>query len=191
MKTIKKTLIIVDVQNDFCDGGALPANETESLTTQLNPLILSASKAGIPIVFTRDFHPRNHVSFHAQGGPWPPHCVQHSWGSRFVDGMIIPKSAVIINKGTDGSSMGYSPFENTKLLSLLRKLNITNLGVCGIATEYCVKNTVLDGIQLGFTVTLLTDLIRSVDASSGNGKRAVEEMIALGAIAASGLIWLG
>ena len=174
-------LIVVDVQKDFLPGGALAVPSGDKVIPSLNRMIQRMEKGGFPIILTRDWHPPDHGSFHDQGGPWPPHCVVRSEGAQFAADLIVPSSAVILSKGTDPDRDGYSAFEESELNQQLRAAKIRRLLVGGLATDYCVLNTVLDGLKLGYVVLLLKDGIRAVDVHPGDGKRAEEDMIRQGA----------
>jgi nicotinamidase/pyrazinamidase len=180
---MKDVLIMVDVQRDFCEGGVLPARNTDSLISPLNAAIAWSIKHGITCVFTRDWHPPNHCSFKTQGGPWPTHCVQGTPGAEFATGLQLPNSALVIDieKDSDKANMGYSAFENTNLEAELRTRQITEVTTCGIATDYCVKATVLDALRCGFRTSILTDLVRPIDVHAGDSANALAEMKSAGA----------
>jgi nicotinamidase/pyrazinamidase len=161
----KAALIVVDVQKDFCEGGALAAADTLSLLKPLKESIEGARRAGAVIVYTQDWHPRNHSSFRTSGGPWPAHCVANSPGAELMPPLEVQEGDVIIHKGMTVDGAGYSGFELTGLAGRLRELQIERVAVSGIATEYCVRATALDGFQAGFETTVLTDMIRAVQAS--------------------------
>jgi nicotinamidase/pyrazinamidase len=184
-------LLVIDVQNDFCEGGVLPAKDTLSLIQPLNNFLNRAISHDILCIFTRDWHPPNHYSFDAQGGPWPVHCVQNSDGAQFPNGLIIPHSARIIDieKNNIHNNMTYSAFENTDLNQLLENLKIINLIATGISTEYCVKATVLDALHHGFKICVLTDLIRSINVQPNDSDKALEEMKSAGATLLTSKDW--
>jgi nicotinamidase/pyrazinamidase len=161
----KAALIVVDVQRDFCEGGVLAAADTLSLLKPLQESIEKARRTGAVIVLTQDWHPPDHSSFQANGGPWPVHCVANTAGAELMAPLKAEAEDVIIHKGVTADGAGYSGFESTGLAKRLRELKIERLGVCGIATEYCVRATAQDGIQAGFETTVLTDRIRAVQAS--------------------------
>ncbi|MGB9914037.1 MAG: nicotinamidase [Candidatus Bathyarchaeales archaeon] len=169
-------LMIVDVQNDFCSGGALPVPEGEQVVPVLNDYIRIFKKANAKIVATRDWHPPNHISFKAQGGPWPPHCVQNTEGARFHPNLKLPNDVSIISKATDPLKEAYSGFDGTELADMLNKAGVTRVFVGGLATDYCVKNTALDARKLGFETVLLLDAVRGIDAKPGDVKAAIDEM---------------
>jgi nicotinamidase/pyrazinamidase len=174
-------LIVVDVQNDFCKGGALAVKGGDEVIAPLNNLIDALVTSDVPIFFTRDWHPRNHCSFRAYGGPWPPHCVKDTKGAAFHPRLRMPKRAMIISKATKPDKESYSDFEGTKLASTLREMGVTELLVGGLATDYCVKYTVGDGLKEGFRVNVLTDCIRGVNLRSTDSKNALSWMKAKGA----------
>lgn len=176
-------LIIVDVQNDFLPGGSLAVPHGDEVLTVLNGYIALFRQAHLPIVATRDWHPPEHCSFQAQGGPWPPHCVAGSRGAGFAVMLELPCESIIISKGTAADRDAYSGFEGTELDGLLRKASVTRVFVGGLATDYCVLNTVLDALRLGYDAILLTDAVRAVDVRPGDGERAIDDMLNAGAIA--------
>jgi nicotinamidase-related amidase len=176
-------LIIVDVQNDFLPGGRLAVNRGDEVVPALNRYIAGFVREGLPIVATRDWHPPNHCSFQGQGGRWPTHCVRETAGAAFAPSLRLPSSALIISKGTAPDQEAYSGFEGTDLEARLRETSVGRVYVGGLATDYCVLNTVKDALQKGFAVRLLTDAIRAVNAHLEDGRRAVDEMVRLGAVA--------
>ncbi len=181
--SIEKTdaLIIVDVQNDFCPGGALPVPEGDQVIPVLNDYIKIFKKARVEIFATRDWHPANHISFKAQGGPWPPHCVQNTEGAMFHPDLKLPSEAKIISKAMDPSKESYSGFDDTELADKLKQQGAKRVFVGGLATDYCVKNTVLDARKLGFEVVLLLDAIRGINAEPDDAARAIANMVKSGA----------
>lgn len=174
-------LLLVDVQNDFLPGGALGVPDGDAVVPVLNRYLARFVDAGLPIFATRDWHPAGHCSFVAQGGPWPPHCVQNTPGAEFAPGLELPQGVSRIAKaiGTDKDS--YSGFEGTELAEELRAAGVTRLLVGGLATDYCVLNTVLDGLRENFEVLLLSDAIRAVEVQPGDGDAAIARMTAAGA----------
>ncbi|MEM0049597.1 MAG: nicotinamidase [Candidatus Bathyarchaeia archaeon] len=174
-------LIIVDVQIDFCPGGALPVPEGDKIVPVINEYIRKFKAAGALIVATRDWHPPNHISFRSQGGPWPPHCIQGTRGAEFHPDLRLPEGALIISKATDPLKEAYSGFEGTDLTDKLREAGIKRVFVSGLATEYCVKNTVLDAVERGFETFLLEDAVRGIDVKPGDVERAIKEMLERGA----------
>lgn len=174
-------LIVVDVQRDFCPGGALPAKEGDKVVPGLNRVIKAFDEAGLPIFFTRDWHPPDHRSFASQDGRWPPHCVQGSEGAKFHPGLNIPPKAQVVSKGTDPAAEAYSGFQGTDLEWRLKTYGVTRIFVGGLATDYCVKETSLDARRAGFEVFVLKDCVRAVDAQKGDGARALIEIRKAGA----------
>ena len=173
-------LIVVDVQNDFCPGGALAVSHGDEVVLALNRYIARFTEAHAPIIFTRDWHPPNHSSFKSQGGPWPPHCVQNSNGAKFHPNLIIPVDAEIISKA-DRNDEAYSFFTGTSMVQRLRERGIRRLLVGGLAIDYCVKWTVLDGLKHGFEVYHLDDASLGVNVNPGDSESALREMVAKGA----------
>ena len=155
-------LIVVDVQNDFCPGGSLAVNEGDAIVPGINALIPRFSH----VVFTRDWHPADHCSFgdppEFVDGSWPAHCVQDTQGANLHTDLNIPNSAMFISKATRSDKDAYSGFDETDLAAQLRDKGVTRICVCGLATDYCVKATALDGLNEGFKVAVLEDLCRGV-----------------------------
>lgn len=174
-------LIVVDVQNDFCPGGALPVPKGDEVVPVLNEYINLFEKAKSNIVATRDWHPSNHISFKSQGGPWPPHCVQNTEGAKFHPDLKLPRRTIVVSKAMNPLKENYSPFETPELKSILKKEGVIRVFVGGLATDYCVKQTILDALELGFHSVLLTDAIAAINADSGDEVRAIDEMTKNGA----------
>jgi nicotinamidase/pyrazinamidase len=158
----KAALIVVDVQRDFCEGGALAAADTSSLLEPLGKAIDEARRAGAVIVYTRDWHPDDHSSFAAGGGPWPVHCVANTRGAEFMPPLKPEKEDIILSKGIPIDGPGYSGFNDTGLDEKLKQLGVKKIAVTGIATEYCVRATALDAEKAGFETAVLRDLVRAV-----------------------------
>ncbi len=177
----KSALVIVDVQRGFCPGGSLPVPRGDEVVPVLNAYIELAQKAGATIVASRDWHPPDHISFRSRGGPWPQHCVRGTPDAEFHPGLRLPPETIVISKAQDPDAEAYSAFEGTQLEAKLKERAVERLFVGGLATDYCVKNTVLDALRLGFEVYLLTDAIRAVDVQPGDGERAIQQMLAAGA----------
>ena len=175
-------LIVVDVQNDFLPGGALPVPEGNGVVEPLNRYIEFFVLKGQPVFATRDWHPENHISFKENGGLWPRHCVQWSEGAQFARGLKLPPDAFIINKGDRPELEAYSGFQGTLLNDLLKERGIKRVFIGGLATDYCVKNTVLGALNLGYVTFFLEDASRGVDVKPGDTERAIEEMLIRGAI---------
>lgn len=181
--TTKDALIVVDMQNDFMPWGALPVPDADKIVPQLNTYIEAFSSRSLPVYFTRDWHPPDHISFKGHGGIWPPHCVQETEGAQFHKDLIIPKdNKFIISKGTSRDFDAYSGFQGTLLDSLLKERGIRRLFVGGVATNYCVKNTVIGGLNLGYEVFVLIDATKGVDVNAGDTDRALQEMMDSGAV---------
>ncbi|MDE1854041.1 MAG: nicotinamidase [Thaumarchaeota archaeon] len=178
---LRAALVVVDVQRDFCPGGTLAVREGDKVVPGLNRTIVAFEKIKLPIFFTRDWHPPNHVSFKSQGGTWPPHCIQGTEGAEFHPDLRIPLGATIISKGDRPKEEAYSGFQGTDLAARLNKLGTEDLFLGGLATDYCVKQTTLDARAAGFSVTVLGDCISAVDVIPGDGDRALAEMKGVGA----------
>ena len=184
-------LLIVDVQKDFCPGGALPVPDGDRVVPVFNGYIADATAQGWPVYASRDWHPQVTRHFQPYGGQWPPHCVQHTDGATFHEDLQLPRSAVLISKGQNPNSPGYSAFEGytskgSTFLSDLRERQIDHLYIGGLATDYCVKDSVLDALRAGFEVTVLGDAIAGVDVRPGDSARAIAAMQEAGAEIARG-----
>ncbi len=169
-------LIIVDVQNDFLPGGALGVPEGAAVIPALNRCVAAFHKHGLPIFATRDWHPANHCSFRARGGPWPPHCVAGSSGAEFAPTLALPPDACIISKGTGVEADAYSGFDRTELAAQLQVRRCQRVFVGGLATDYCVRATALDAVRAGLETVVLADAVRAVDVHPGDGERALAEL---------------
>jgi nicotinamidase/pyrazinamidase len=174
-------LLIVDVQNDFLPGGSLGVPRGDEVVPVLNGYLHVFAERNLPVYATRDWHPEQHCSFRSQGGTWPPHCIAGTRGAEFAAALQLTPSAVIISKATTPERDAYSGFQGTTLDDQLRAAHIQRLFIGGLATDYCVLNTVRDALRLGFRVYLLADAIRAVDVHAGDGLIAEEEMVKLGA----------
>lgn len=174
-------LILVDVQNDFLPGGGLGVTGGDQVVEPLNRAIALCMARGWPVVATRDWHPPHHCSFVNQGGIWPPHCVAGTPGAAFADGLALPAHAKIVSKATTAEADAYSGFERTGLADWLHSQGIRRLLVGGLATDYCVRQTVEDGLAAGFAVVVLEDAVRAVEVDPGDGERALAAMAARGA----------
>lgn len=184
----KVALIVVDVQRDFCQGGALAASGTALLIEPLAAFIAQARKQGALIVFTQDWHPETHSSFQTNGGPWPVHCVAGSAGAELMPPIQAEAGDVVIHKGVPVDGAGYSGFEATGLAQKLRALGIERVGVAGVATEYCVKATALDAAAEGFKTAVVSDMVRPVaDAATG---KTIEEVAKAGVGVAAAAAWV-
>ena len=176
-------LILVDVQYDFLPGGHLAVPRGDEVVPVLNRYIALFRQRRLPVFATRDWHPPQHCSFREQGGPWPPHCIAGSDGARFAALLDLPCDVTIISKATAAQSDAYSGFAGTDLTQLLRRAGVSRVFVGGLATDYCVLNTVRDARSLGFDVVLLADAIRAVDVAPRDGERAIAAMLGAGAVA--------
>ncbi len=177
-------LLMVDVQRDFCPGGAVPVPGGDKVVAPLNEWSRAAASAGALIVASRDWHPPGHVSFSSQGGTWPEHCIQGSEGAALHPSLRLPPGAVTIAKGRDPARDAYSAFDGTELTTLLEARGVRRLFVGGLAQDVCVRSTVLDALRLGLEVHVLLEATRPVDEAKG--RRALDEMHAGGAILEGG-----
>jgi nicotinamidase/pyrazinamidase len=164
-------LLIIDVQKDFCPGGALPVEGGDAIVPVINRWIEAAVAKGIPVYASRDWHPVGHLSFKEQGGPWPPHCIQDSDGATFHPDLAFPDSAVIVTKGVRFDQDQNSAFDQTGLAGQLRKTGIRRLWVAGLAEDVCVLASVLDARREGFEVMLLQQATRAITAERGADAR--------------------
>jgi nicotinamidase/pyrazinamidase len=176
----KQALIVVDVQNDFCPGGTLAVSGGDEVVEPLNQLIDEFLARGEPVYKSRDWHPPTTKHFAKYGGTWPVHCVQNTWGAEFHPALRDDPRIQIISKGL-GDTDCYSAFDETDLAAQLQQQNIEEVLVGGLATDYCVKTTVLDALKNGFKVKAVENAMRAVDLQPGDGDRALEEMRAAGA----------
>ena len=177
----KKALIVVDVQNDFCPGGSLAVARGDEVVTPLNKLMKEFLDRGEPVYKTRDWHPAQTKHFAAYGGTWPIHCVQNTAGAEFHADLLDDPRITVISKGIDESADGYSGFDGTNLSERLRNEGVQEVWVGGLATDYCVKETVLDAVRQGFEVKALADAMRAVNVKPDDGAKAVAEMRQAGA----------
>jgi nicotinamidase/pyrazinamidase len=184
-------LVVVDVQNDFADpNGNLYVNGGEKVVSVVNGEIANARSAGARVVYTADWHPDTTPHFAKDGGIWPVHCVGDTWGAAFHPDLIV--DGPVVRKGRGGED-GYSGFSmkdpgtgevfETGLRGQLERWGVDKIVVCGLATDYCVKATALDGVEYGFGVTLLQGAVASVDLAPGDGERAIDEMKQAGVVA--------
>jgi nicotinamidase/pyrazinamidase len=179
-------LVIVDVQNDFCPGGALGVSGGDEVVAPLNRYAQRFAEAGARVFATRDWHPARTTHFREHGGLWPPHCVRETAGAQFHPALRLPANAVILSKGMDPDEDAYSGFQSRDeggraLGELLRRHGVRRVWIGGLATDYCVRATVLDARREAFEVVVLANAIRAVDLNPGDGDRAREEMRAAGA----------
>ncbi len=175
-------LVIVDVQNDFLPGGALAVPQGDEVIPVLNRYIAAFDQRNLLVYSTRDWHPENHCSFKEQGGPWPVHCVVGTEGVQFSPLLELPVNTVIISKPSDENRETYSAFVGTDFEDQLRAARITRVFVGGLATDYCVYNTVKDALAMKFSVCLLLDAIKGVNVNPDDSKEHEEEMQRMGAV---------
>ncbi|MFN2578734.1 MAG: isochorismatase family protein [Pyrinomonadaceae bacterium] len=177
----KKALIVVDVQNDFCPGGSLGVAHGDEVVAPLNKLMKEFLDRREPVYKTRDWHPAETKHFAVSGGAWPVHCVQDTTGADFHPDLLDDPRITVISKGVGPGADGYSGFDGTNLGQLLRAQGVTEVWVGGLATDYCVKQTVLDAMRQKFEVKALADAMRPVNVNPDDGKKAVHEMRQAGA----------
>jgi len=187
MMPARKALVLVDVQNDFLPGGSLAVPGGDQIVPVLNRYLELFHRAGLPIYATRDWHPEHTRHFTTQGGVWPPHCVQGTRGAEFHPDLHLPPETIVVSKGMDPNEDSYSGFQGrtddgVEFAEDLRRRGIEHLYIGGVATDYCVRHTVLDARRAGFQVTVLEDAIRGVDLAPGDSERAVREMAEAGAL---------
>jgi nicotinamidase/pyrazinamidase len=175
-------LVIVDVQNDFLPGGTLAVDQGSDILPVLNACIDLFRRKGLSIYASRDWHPASHCSFLAQGGTWPPHCIAGTSGAEFPAELALPETAIIVSKAVTENQDAYSAFQGTHLADELRRDRKKRLFVGGLATDYCILNTVLDALKEGFRVVLLSDAIKAVNVRPGDGDAAVATMLQNGAV---------
>jgi len=173
----RDALIVVDVQRDFCPGGALAVPRGDEVVPVINQLL---GLGGWLAIATRDWHPPDHCSFTAQGGIWPPHCVAETPGAAFHPALDLTRVRNVISKATTRAAEAYSGFQGTDLPALLAGLGIRRVFVCGLATDYCVKATALDARKAGLDVVVLEDAIRGVEVRPGDCAAALAGMRAAG-----------
>jgi nicotinamidase/pyrazinamidase len=172
--------LVVDVQKDFCPGGSLAVKGGDQVVPELNAVIGVFERSGLPLFFTRDWHPSDHISFKDRGGVWPPHCIRGTPGAEFHPDLLVPSDAYIINKGDQSDEEAYSGFQGTDLTLKLRNLGVSRIFLGGLTTDYCVRQSALDALRLGFEVNVLKDCIRAVDVHPGDGDRALGELAKAG-----------
>jgi nicotinamidase/pyrazinamidase len=181
--TTGDALVVIDVQRDFLADGALAVTRGDEVIGPLNKYLGLFKERGLGVFATRDWHPADHCSFAAEGGPWPAHCVQGTPGAEFAPELRLPGDAEVISKASERDREAYSDFSADEFERRLREQGIRRLFVGGLATEYCVLATVRDARQRGFEVLLLGDAVRAIDAEAG--RRAIDEMTRLGAVVIS------
>ena len=181
-----RAVLVVDVQRDFCPGGALAVPRGDDVVAPINALVSAAHTRGLPVFATRDAHPLESSHFDTGGGPWPVHCVEGTRGAAWHPDLRLPTDVIVLAKGQAPDADGYSGFEavdgvGRSLDRHLRTEETSELLVCGLATDYCVKATVLDAVERGLAVTLVTDGVAGVDVHPGDTERALDEMRRAGA----------
>ena len=186
MSDRKQALLVVDLQYDFLPGGALGVPQADTIIPRVNRAIRVFQRRELPILFTRDWHPPATKHFKEYGGAWPPHCIQGTKGARFHRELDVPKHAIILSKGMDPEQDSYSGFQaytpqGRDLESVIHDLGIDEMFICGLATDYCVRATTLDGLRRGLTIRVLKDAIRGVDLKPGDSDMAIKEMRVHGA----------
>jgi len=182
----RAALLVVDIQNDFCPGGALGVPDGDAIIPRVNRAIGLFGRRGMPVIFTRDWHPRETKHFKEFGGAWPAHCIQGTKGARFHPDLEVPKGSIILSKGMDPEVDSYSAFQafterGRDLESTLHELDVGELIICGLATDYCVRASTLDALRRGMAVFVVRDAIRGVDLKPGDSEMAVKEMRVHGA----------
>jgi nicotinamidase/pyrazinamidase len=174
---MSKALLIIDFQNDFTAGGALEVPEGDDIAGPVKRLAAEVDT----VVATRDWHPSDHSSFEAEGGPWPVHCVQGTRGAELHPSMDEIEVDALVDVGREREDQGYSGFEKSDLAEILRERDVDEVYVTGLATDYCVRASAIDACREGFDVTVVEDAIRGVDVQPGDSERALEDMRAAGA----------
>lgn len=182
----RRALLVVDVQNDFCSGGALAVPGGDSVVLPINRLTAAYAAAGAPIFASRDWHPPGSSHFTEGGGIWPVHCVAETNGAAFHPELALPPETAVLSKGTALDADGYSAFDGTitggeSLKQALDTRTVEHLTVCGLATDYCVRASVLDACRQGLRVSVVSDAIAAVNLHAGDGPQAIKEMRAAGA----------
>ncbi|MBI3839968.1 MAG: isochorismatase family protein [Planctomycetia bacterium] len=175
-------LVVIDVQRDFLAGGALSVPRGDEVIPVLNRYLKLFESRSLPIFASRDWHPRTHCSFAEQGGPWPAHCVRDSFGAEFPPELQLPSQVQVVSKATEPDREAYSDFAGKDFDDRLQERQIRRLFVGGLATEYCVLETVRDAVARGYAVLLLIDAIRPLNVMPEDGRLAEEEMVRLGAV---------
>jgi nicotinamidase/pyrazinamidase len=182
----RDALVIVDIQNDFCPGGALGVPGGDQVVPVLNRYAEHFAARGAPVFASRDWHPTETTHFKPYGGVWPPHCVQGTPGADFHPDVALPAGTEIVSKGMDPRADAYSCFQaestdGMPFAAVLGERGVSRLFIGGLATDYCVRATVIDGVQAGFEMVVLADAVAAVDLAPGDGAKALDEMRAAGA----------
>jgi nicotinamidase/pyrazinamidase len=183
---LKKALLIVDVQNDFCPGGALAVPEGDKIVPAINKYIRIFAKKKLPIFATRDWHPVKTKHFKDFGGVWPVHCIQNTKGAAFHPDLKLSKEAILLYKGMDPEEDCYSSFSaqdlsGQPLFKLLKRIGITEIYIAGLATDYCVKYTAIDAFKHGFKVKILLDAVKGVNLKTNDSTEAIKKITKMGA----------
>jgi len=183
---LRRGLLIVDVQNDFCPGGKLAVSEGDKIIPLCNKYIKLFSQNKLPIFLTRDWHPKKTKHFKSFGGIWPAHCIQNTLGAEFHKGLKFPKESVILSKGMDPEKDSYSVFQSrdtngTEFPILLALLGIKELFIAGLTIDYCVKSSVLDALAAKLKMFVLADAVKGVNLKPDDSQHAIEEMVTRGA----------
>lgn len=192
---VRAALLVVDVQLDFCSGGALAVPYGERVVPVLNRIIEDALRHGLLVYASRDWHPLVTVHFKAYGGPWPPHCVQGTEGARFHPDLRLPPSTILMTKGDDPKTHGYSAFEGHTaegvwLADHLRARGVEHLYMGGLATDYCIRESVFDARRAGVHVAVLQDAVAGIDVEPGDSERAFADMREAGAELTTSTDWV-
>lgn len=179
-------LVVVDVQNDFLPGGALGVSDGDQVIAPLNRAIGVFTRKKLPVFFSRDWHPADHVSFQQRGGPWPPHCVQNTEGAQFSAALEMPDNPVVFSKGAKPEEEQYSAYygkngSGREMRTALAEIGARRVFIGGLATDYCVLNTAIDLLKDGRAVVVLADACRAVNVAPDDGEKALARMAAEGA----------
>lgn len=174
-------LLVVDIQNDFLPGGSLAVASADTVLPPLNRCIDLFVKRHLPVFASRDWHPADHCSFQSQGGPWPVHCVAGTTGAAFSDKLTLPPDTILISKATRTDREAYSAFDGTELHARMAGIGVKRIFIGGLTTDYCVVNTVEDGVKLGYVMIVLSDTVKAVDVDPGDGARALARIRQSGA----------
>jgi len=178
-------LLVIDMQNDFLPGGQLAVPHADLIIPLINRYVRLMAIQDLPVIASKDWHPRNHCSFISYGGPWPEHCVKDSHGARFPASLNLCRETMVILKGTDAARDADSVFQETRLETILRTRGVERIWVCGLATDHCVLRSVKDARRAGFQVVVLIDAVRAINLSPGDGDIALAKMAAAGALFSS------
>jgi nicotinamidase/pyrazinamidase len=177
----KDALIIADIQIDFLPGGALPIKEGDQIIPAINEYAKMFNKANAKVIASRDWHPPKHISFTEQGGPWPSHCVHDTEGAKFSPDLKLPAGTIVVSKATDSGKEAYSVFDGTEFGDQLKSWGMKRIFIGGLATDYCVVNSVLDARKMGLAVVVLVDATRGINVNPGEVDKALKTMSQAGA----------